>query len=90
MLPGSLGGGPMPLRFRARDVAGYARRRLDAIGWECWRNSDAFTVMLRPLPEPLRERWPLPIANDWSHIICMPGINRQRVDHLVDDLSKAS
>ena len=71
---------------RARDIAGYARQRLGAAGWESWRNPDAFTVMLRPLPKPLRDRWPLPIADDWSHLICMPGINREHVDSFISDL----
>ncbi|MEU4239672.1 histidine decarboxylase [Actinoplanes sp. NPDC026619] len=71
---------------RARDVASYARRSLAAVGWECWRNPDALTVMLRPLPEPLRPRWPLPIEQGWSHLICMPGIGREHIDSLIKEL----
>ncbi|GIM93209.1 hypothetical protein Ato02nite_050020 [Paractinoplanes toevensis] len=71
---------------RARDAANYARRSLAVVGWECWRNPDALTVMLRPLPKPLRPRWPLPIEQGWSHLICMPGTGREQIDSLVKEL----
>jgi histidine decarboxylase len=71
---------------RAAAVAAYACRRLSAIGWPCWRNTGAVTVMLRPVPKRLRRRWRLPIEGDWSRIICMPGVSTDHVDALVDDL----
>lgn len=72
---------------RAEAVAAYACRRLSAIGWPCWRNPGAVTVMLRPVPKPLRRRWRLPIEGAWSRIICMPGVTTDHVDALVDDLN---
>ncbi|GIM95702.1 pyridoxal-dependent decarboxylase [Paractinoplanes toevensis] len=75
---------------QARAVAGYACRRLTAIGWPYWRNPDAVTVMLRPLPEPLTKKWPLPVDGGWSHVICMPGITTDHIDHLVTDLQGGS
>jgi histidine decarboxylase len=71
----------------AEAVAAYACRRLSSIGWPCWRNAGAVTVMLRPLPESLRQRWRLPIDGPWSRIICMPGVTTDHVDALVDDLN---
>jgi histidine decarboxylase len=71
---------------QARDVAAYACDRLDAIGWPNWRTADAVTVVLRALPEVLHHRWPLPLEQGWSHVICMPGTTTQHIDHLVDDL----
>jgi histidine decarboxylase len=85
---------------QARSVAAYACRRLTAIGWPVWRNPDAITVMLRPLPDALRERWPLPIERGdvralrgdrgWSHIVCMPGVTTTHIDHLVTDIEGAT
>ncbi|XVU24229.1 histidine decarboxylase [Actinoplanes sp. CA-054009] len=84
---------PMPEQRRrvqqARDTAAYACRQLTSIGWPNWRNPDAVTVMLRPLPEPLAKRWPLPVEQDQSHLICMPGITTNHVDRLVADLQGA-
>lgn len=71
---------------QARAVAAYACRRLASIGWPCWRNQDAITVMLRPLPGALAKRWPLPVENGWSHVICMPGVTTDQIDALVTDL----
>lgn len=75
---------------RAEAMAAYACRRLSGIGWPCWRNAGAVTVMLRPVPEPLRRRWRLPIEGAWSRIICMPGVTTDHVDALVDDLKGAN
>jgi histidine decarboxylase len=75
---------------RADAVAAYACRRLSAIGWPCWRNAGAVTVMLRPVPKQLRRRWRLPIEGAWSRIICMPGVTTDHVDTLVDDLKGAN
>ncbi|MBM2623369.1 histidine decarboxylase [Actinoplanes sp. LDG1-06] len=75
---------------RARDVASYALRKLTDIRWECWRNPDALTIMLKPLPDVLRDRWRLPIAGGWSHLICMPGVERQAVDALTSELSTSN
>ncbi|MFF5085331.1 histidine decarboxylase [Actinoplanes sp. NPDC000266] len=72
----------------ARELAGYAVRRLGAVGWPAWRNAGAMTVMLQPLPPELRQRWPLPAAGQWSHLICMPGVRRARIDALADDLRR--
>jgi histidine decarboxylase len=76
--------------YQARNVAAYACRRLAAIGWPHWRNPHAVTVVLRPLPERLRQRWPLPIAAGWSHLICMPGVSTTHIDHLITDLQQGA
>lgn len=75
---------------RARALAGYAVARLAEIGWPCWRNPDAITVMLQPLPAELRQRWPLPSEGGWAHLICMPGTRVATIDTLVQDLREHS
>lgn len=72
---------------RARDVAAYAEMRLHSIGWPAWRNPLTFTVMLKPLPAVLATVWPLPTQGDWSHIICMPGVETTHIDALVETLA---
>lgn len=72
---------------RAREVAAYAVQRLHHIGWPAWRNPLSFTVLLRPLPADMAATWPLPTEGDWSHVICMPGVETSHIDHLVGTLA---
>ena len=74
---------------RARQLARYALRRLDALNWDAWRHPHAFTVMLRTPPPSVATRWALASTDGWSHIICMPGVTRERIDRFLDDLQAA-
>ena len=74
---------------QGRQVAGYACDRLQRIGWPAWRNPLALTVVLRPLPPDVAARWPLATADGWSHLICMPGVTRARIDAFITDVAQA-
>ncbi len=67
-------------------LADYALRQLQALGWKAWRNPGALTVMLAAPPPALRYKWQLATADGWSHVICLPGVTKQRVDAFVSDL----
>jgi histidine decarboxylase len=74
---------------RSRELAEYAELRLRAIGWDAWRSHPrAFTVVLRTPPrEVTRDRgWALACQDEWSHLICMPGVTREQIDAFVGDL----
>ncbi|GAA0547641.1 hypothetical protein GCM10010172_31810 [Paractinoplanes ferrugineus] len=73
--------------YRARELAAYAVQRLHTIGWPAWRNPLSFTVMLKRLPGELAAIWPLPTHGDWSHVVCMPGVETSHIDRLVDALA---
>jgi histidine decarboxylase len=81
------------LRARAeqsRDVAGYTHRRLVEIGWPAWRHNPlGFTVVLTTPPPELVARWSLPVHGGLSHIICMPGVTKVRIDAFLRDLAAA-
>jgi histidine decarboxylase len=70
----------------ALEVAAYAVDRLRGVGIEAWRNPDALTVVFPRVPDALRERWQLATQGDISHFIAMPGISKEHVDALVEDL----
>lgn len=70
----------------ARARAAYAHSRLLEIGWPSWRHEHAFTVVLRRPPHELAERWALPSSDDWSHLICMPGVSTSQVDAFIESL----
>lgn len=66
--------------------AEYACRRLQAVGWPAWRNPNALTVMLASPSDHLIHKWQLANTGGWSHIICMPGITKDKIDRFIDDL----
>lgn len=68
-------------------IAAYALAKLQEIGIAAWRNPNAITVNF---PEPdlaIRQKWQLASENGWSHIICMPNVQRAHIDELVRELS---
>lgn len=79
------------LKQRALDsleIAAYAVEKLNAIGFNAWRNPNALTVVL---PTPSKEtciKWQLATENGFSHIICMPGISKNLIDEFIADLEK--
>jgi histidine decarboxylase len=77
--------------FRERALAGmelaqYTHRKLKELGWPTWRNPQALTVMLATPSDALVHKWQLAGIDGWSHIICMPSVNRERIDAFLDDL----
>lgn len=77
------------LRRRAQaalEVADYAVERMREAGVPAWRNENALTVIFPRVPDELRERWQLATQGEISHFIAMPGINKEQVDALVEDL----
>jgi histidine decarboxylase len=77
------------LRRRADDalaVAAYAVQRLREAGVPAWRNENALTVVFPRVPDELRDKWQLATQGSISHFIAMPGITKDLVDALVEDL----
>ena len=73
----------------ARELAAYTQTKLARLGWESFRNPFAMTVVLKTPPAAVTERWPLPSAGGWSHIICMPGVKRSQIDRFIQELGDA-
>jgi histidine decarboxylase len=79
------------LRKRAatsRQLAQYTLERLHHIGWQAWRNHNALTIVLKPPPQRVQERWTLPTYDGWSHLICVPGVNQDHIDRFVTTLQR--
>jgi histidine decarboxylase len=70
------------------DTATYTQLRLEEIGWPTWRNNGAITTMLMAPSEDVVKKWQLAIDNGWCHVICMPGIDKERIDLFIQDLLK--
>jgi histidine decarboxylase len=71
----------------ARQVAEHAVTRLGAAGWGAWRHPRAWTVVLDAPPDPIAERWSLPVSDGIAHIVCAPGITTDLIDEFVGELT---
>jgi histidine decarboxylase len=70
----------------AMDTAEYAQQVFREAGIEARRNQAALTVVFpRPAPE-ICAKWQLATAGEIAHIICMPHVTREQVDHLLADI----
>lgn len=78
------------LRKRAEvclEVAQYAEKKMQEKGIAAWRNKDAITIVF---PKPNQEicvKWQLASDGNYSHIICMPGVTKERIDEFLKDLN---
>mgnify|MGYP000872784278 CR=1 FL=1 len=73
---------------RALELAAYTEHRLREIGWNAWRNPQALTVVIDKPSDEIIRKWQLATQGDFSHIICMPGVQQAQIDALVADLEK--
>jgi histidine decarboxylase len=77
------------LRKRYNDcleLAIYAERRMNEIGVRAWRNPNAVTVVFDQPSDTLCQKYQLAVEEGIVHILCMPGIDKQQIDGLIDDL----
>jgi histidine decarboxylase len=68
------------------NVAQYATERLREIGIDAWRNTDSITVVIPSLPEHLSKKWQLAVEDDISHLICMPNVSIEQINHFITEL----
>jgi histidine decarboxylase len=71
---------------QARQLAAYAKSRLDDLGWVSYRHDHAFTVVLKTPPEPVLRKWVLATHNGWSHLITMPGVTVETINAFLSDM----
>jgi histidine decarboxylase len=75
--------------LEAQRIADYAHQSLQAIGWPCWRNPHTLTVMLATPSLDFAKKWQLATYDGWSHMICMPGVTKTKVEAFVTDLARS-
>lgn len=71
------------------ELAEYTLTELTKRGRQAWRNPNALTVMLPTPAEDIVRKWQLATYDGWSHIICMPGLGRERIDAFLADLDNS-
>lgn len=70
------------------DTARYCEARFQEIGIPAWRNEGAITVVLPRLPKAIKHKWQLATEGDITHVICMPGVSKSRIDELISDVQQ--
>ena len=69
--------------------AAYLRDRLNEIDIKAWSNPNALTVVFPKPPAEICTKWQLATENDIAHVICMPGLTKEKLGEFVDDLKEA-
>jgi histidine decarboxylase len=78
------------LRQRAEHslaMAAYTESRLREMGIDAWRNPNAITVVFPEPHESIRHKWQLASENGYSHIICMPNVQREQINEVVEAIA---
>lgn len=64
----------------------FLTKELNNIGIAAWRNQDALTVVM-PKPSPrICLKWSLATDQDIAHVICMPGITKEKLKLFIEDI----
>ena len=66
----------------------YTLKVLRQISWPAWCNPNSNIVVIKKPPAPLIKKWHLASEDNISHVILMPGIDRETIDCFVQDLKK--
>jgi histidine decarboxylase len=70
-------------------TAEYAVDQLNKAGLNAWKNKNSITVVFDEIKRNIQLKWQLASSNGSVHIICMPGITRQKIDALIKDIVEA-
>ncbi|MCF6178028.1 MAG: histidine decarboxylase [Geopsychrobacter sp.] len=68
-------------------LADYACRSLREIGVDAWRNPNALTVVFPSPSAKVRSKWQLASAEGASHLLTLPNVTREQIDHFVADVA---
>lgn len=70
----------------SQELAAYTEQKLNALGVNAWRNKEALTVVFDKPSNKICEKYQLASEEAIAHIICVPGIKKERIDSLLFDL----
>jgi histidine decarboxylase len=69
--------------------AAHLRVHLNAIGVKAWSNPNALTVVMPKPSDEICKKWQLATDNDIAHVICMPGISREKLNEFIEDIKQS-
>lgn len=70
------------------ELAEYTATKLNELGLNAWRNDNAITVVFPKPSAALCDKWQIASEGDNAHIICMPGITKEKIDEFLVELQK--
>ena len=68
-------------------IAEYAVTLMNENGIHAWRNPGALTVVIPKASEAIKDKWQI-ATSDVSHIIIAPGVKKEDVSELVQDITR--
>jgi len=69
--------------------AQYLHNELSAFGYPSMLNEYSNTVLFKKPSLQLIKDWQLPVQDDWSHVVVMQHVNREKIDCFIDELRKS-
>ena len=72
----------------SQEMAQYAEKKLQESGVECWRNTNAITLVIPPQPQWIKDKWQLATEESCSHIICMPNVQKHHLDPIIKAIAE--
>ena len=73
---------------QCHEMADYAIEEMKGIGVTAWRNKHANTVIFPRPSKDVLDRWQIAVHGATGHIITMPHVTKEMVDHLVSDMKQ--
>jgi histidine decarboxylase len=71
-------------------LADYVVQQLNSIGCKAWKNKNAITVVFSAPAKSLCQKWQLATEGALTHMICMPGISKEKIDEFLNDMLEES
>jgi histidine decarboxylase len=71
------------------EMADYAVHHFNEHGIPAWRNNHSITVVFPKGPEDVMGKWQIALQGDIGHILVMPHVTKQQIDHLLADMVEA-
>ena len=69
------------------EVVEYALEEMKKLGIKAWKNPNAITIIFPKPAEEICVKWQLASDGELSHIICMPGVTKEKIDEFLLHLS---
>lgn len=70
------------------ELAEYVTAKLKEIGINAWRNDNSITVIFPKPSDEICTRWQLASEGGVAHIICMPGVTKEKIDVFFGEMKK--
>ncbi len=71
-------------------IADYAISQFSNCGIHAWRNPNSITVVFPRQNENVLAKWQIATQNELAHIITMPHVKADHIDHFINDISQAN